>query len=60
LLEQCTAQHGFRRQAAPADLAPPVTAQIVADQTQQRTMLVEPVGNLFELTADLVRGEGIE
>jgi hypothetical protein len=54
------AQHGFRRQATPAGLAHPVAAQIVADQAEQWTMLIEPLRDLLQLAADLVRGEDIE
>ena len=60
LLQQRAAQHGFRRQATPAGFANAVAAQIVADQAQQWTMLIEPVRDLLQLTADLVRGEDIE
>jgi hypothetical protein len=34
LLQQRAAQHGLCRQAAPASLAYPVAAQIIADQAQ--------------------------
>ena len=60
LLQQRAAQHGFRRQATPAGLAQPVAAQIVADQAQQWTMLIEPLQDVLQLAADLVRGEDIE
>jgi hypothetical protein len=60
LLQQRAAQYGFRRQATPAGLAHPVAAQIVADQAEQWTMLIEPLRDLLQLAADLVRGEDIE
>ena len=60
LLEQRTAQHRFRRQAVPSGFPKPVPAQIVARQAQQRTVLVEPLRDGFQLAADLVLRENIK
>ena len=54
LFEQRAAQYGFRRQTLPSRLLHPLPAQIADHQTQQRTLLVEPVRDGLQLAADLV------
>jgi hypothetical protein len=60
LLEQRAAQHGFRRETVSSRLLDPVPAQIANHQTQQRTVLIEPLRDRFQLAADLVHRENIE
>ena len=60
LLEQRTAQHRLRRQAAAAGLAQSVATQIAGHQAHQRVLPIQPLRDRLQFAADLVPGENLE